>query len=228
MLKGKENEEERLFMLKVRAVLALNGSLKKSKEEYSRIIEGKNVRYIAADGGAVLLEELGHYPDVIIGDFDSLTEEQFQFFQKKGSEIIRYPQEKDETDGELALKYCKEKGWKEIIIIGFEGGRLDQQLTNIFLLEYAYKNGIKALFKEPGLEMGLVDRKKVFLRKRGAIISLIPLDEVVKGVSISGCRYSLNSDPLFRYKSRGISNIIEQEKAIITADQGQLLYIIYY
>ncbi|GAB4117922.1 MAG: thiamine diphosphokinase [Candidatus Caldatribacteriota bacterium] len=215
-------------MSKIEVVLALNGCLKKNKEGYKKIIKEEKVRYIAADGGAQLLEELGHTPEVIIGDLDSLTEGQLEYFQKKGVEIIRYPREKDETDGELALQYCKEKGWKEIIIIGFEGGRLDQQLANIFLLEYAHKNGLKALLREPDLEMGLIEKRKIFLHKKGAMLSLLPLDQIVKGVEIFGCRYPLNSEDLFRGKSRGISNIIKQERAIITIQSGLLLYILYY
>ncbi len=216
-------------MSKIEVVLALNGCLKKNKkEDYKKIIKGEKVRYIAADGGAKLLEELGYTPEVIIGDLDSLTGGQLEYFQKRGVEIISYPREKDETDGELALQYCKEKGWNEIIIIGFEGGRLDQRLANIFLLEYAHKNGLKALLREPNLEMGLIEEEKIFLHKKGAMLSLLPLDQVVKGVEIFGCQYPLNAENLFRYKSRGISNIIEKERAIITIQSGLLLYILHY
>ena len=174
----------------------------------------------------VFLESTGFLPDVIIGDFDSLTETQYQRYEKLGAKIIKYPVEKDETDGELALQYCQERGFNNIIIIGFAGGRLDQQLANIFLLEYAFRKGITALIKEPGLEMGIIEKEKVFLQKIGAGLSLIPLDEKVFGVTITGCKYSLESGSLLRYKTRGISNIIEQGKAVITVENGLLLYVL--
>jgi len=209
-----------------KAVIALNGELKGNKEEYKKLIGGKDVLFVAADGGALLLENIGFFPDVIIGDFDSLTEAQYQRYEKMGAKILKYPVEKDETDGELALQYCRERGFNYITIVGFAGGRLDQQLANIFLLEHAFRNGITALIKEPGLEMGIIDREKVFFQKIGARLSLIPLDEKVSGVTITGCKYLLESGILSRYKTRGISNIIEQKKAVITLEKGLLLYVL--
>ncbi|MGB2782814.1 MAG: thiamine diphosphokinase [Atribacterota bacterium] len=209
-----------------KAVIVLNGELKGNKEEYKKLIGGKDVLFVAADGGALLLESIGFLPDVIIGDFDSLTKAQYQRYEKMGAKILKYPVEKDETDGELALQYCRESGFNNIIIIGFAGGRLDQQLANIFLLEHAFRNGITVFIKEPGLEMGIIDRKKVFFQKIGARLSLIPLDEKVSGVTITGCKYLLNAGNLLRYQTRGISNIIEQEKAVITVEKGLLLYVL--
>ena len=209
-----------------KAVIALNGELNGSKEEYKKIIGEKDILFVAADGGALLLESIGFLPDVIIGDFDSLTEGQYQHYEKMGAKIIKYPIEKDETDGELALQYCRGRGLNNIIIIGFAGGRLDQQLANIFLLEYAFRNGMTAFVKEPGLEMVLIKKEKVFFQKIGTGFSLIPLDEKVSGVTITGCKYLLEAGSLLRYKTRGISNIIEQEKAVITVEKGLLLYVL--
>ena len=209
-----------------KVVVVLNGELKGNKEGYKKLIGGKDVFFIAADGGALLLESIGFLPDVIIGDFDSLTKAQYQRYEKLGAKIIKCPVEKGETDGELALQYCQERGFNNIIIIGFAGGRLDQQLANIFLLEYAFRNGMTAFIKEPGLEMGIIEREKIFFRKIGAGLSLIPLDEKVSGVTITGCKYSLEAGSLLRYKTRGISNIIEQEKAVITVENGLLSYVL--
>lgn len=213
-------------MSKNKTVVVLNGELKDDREEYKKLIGEKDIFFIAADGGALFLESIGFLPDVIIGDFDSLTEVQYQRYEKLGAKIIKYPVEKDETDGELALQYCRERGFNNIIIIGFAGGRLDHQLANIFLLEYAFRNGITAFIKEPGLEMGIIDREKVFFRKIDAGLSLIPLDEEVVGVTVTGCKYLLESGSLLRYKTRGISNIIVQEKAVITVRKGLLLYVL--
>src|SRR4030042_3763060 len=209
-----------------KVIIALNGELKGDKEEYKKLIGGKYFLFVAAEGGTLLLESIGFLPDVIIGDFDSLTKAQYQRYEKMGAKILKYPVEKDETDGELALQYCRERGFNNIIIIGFAGGRLDQQLANIFLLEHALRNGITAFIKEPGLEMGIIDREKVFFQKIGARLSLIPLDKKVTGVTITGCKYLLESGSLLRHKTRGISNIIEQEKAVITVEKGLLLYVL--
>ncbi|OQY38536.1 hypothetical protein B6228_04385 [Candidatus Atribacteria bacterium 4572_76] len=86
-----------------KVVVVLNGELKGNKEGYKKLIGGKDVFFIAADGGALLLESMGFLPDVIIGDFDSLTKAQYQRYEKLGAKIIKFPAEKGETDGELAL-----------------------------------------------------------------------------------------------------------------------------
>ena len=39
-----------------KAVIALNGELNGSKEEYKKIIGEKDILFVAADGGALLLE----------------------------------------------------------------------------------------------------------------------------------------------------------------------------
>jgi thiamine pyrophosphokinase len=74
--------------------------------------------------------------------------------------------------------------------------------------------------------MGIIEKEKVFFQKIGAGLSLIPLDEKVSGVTITGCKYLLEVGNLLRYKTRGISNIIKQEKAVITVCKGLLLYVL--
>lgn len=214
------------FMVDKGVVLALNGELKSDKEEYRKFIDRNNNLLIGADGGALFLEKIGFLPDVVIGDFDSLTEEKIAHLKKMGVEIKKYPVEKDETDGELALEYCRDNGYTDIIIIGSLGGRFDQQLANVFLLEYAHRSGLNAVIKEPGLELGVIYKKKVICNKKGSGISLIPLNDRVAGVSIDGCKYGLDNESLLRYKSRGISNLIVSERASISVKTGLLLYII--
>ncbi|GAH89287.1 unnamed protein product, partial [marine sediment metagenome] len=46
--------------------------------------------------------------------------------------------------------------------------------------------------------MGIIEKEKVFFRKTGAGLSLIPLDEKVSGVTITGCKYSLEDLKKFR------------------------------
>lgn len=61
------------FVPMSKVVIALNGELRGEREEYKKLIGNKNILFIAADDGALLLGTLGFLPDVIIGDFGSLT-----------------------------------------------------------------------------------------------------------------------------------------------------------
>ncbi|ACL69760.1 thiamine diphosphokinase [Halothermothrix orenii] len=208
-----------------KAVIALNGFLTGKKEDYQKYIRDIDL-VIGADGGALLLKKINVIPDLVIGDFDSLTESELNFFKKQGVTIRKYPVEKDETDGELALNYCIEKGYGIVYFIGALGGRVDQQLANIFLLEMANRYGVKAIVKEPDEEIGLINDRLLIRDKQGARFSILPLDDRVSGVSLKGFKYPLKNAILNRYKTRGISNKIVENKATVKVEKGLLMYII--
>ena len=71
---------------------------------------------IAADGGLELFVRLGLSPDLIVGDFDSVKPETLERFT--AVETIRYPREKDATDGELALRAALDRGCFDIDLYG--------------------------------------------------------------------------------------------------------------
>lgn len=212
-------------MKKRKIVLALNGNLTGKPIDYLSFIDKDNSLLLAADGGALFLEKLGLLPDIVIGDFDSLTDNKLKKYKNMGIKIIKFSTDKDETDAELAINYCLEEKVEDIIIIGSMGGRFDQQLANVFLLEYAYHNGLNPVIREPRLKISIIKNQIVFKKCEGDRLSLIPLSEKVSGVSINGCKYPLNCEDLFRYKTRGISNIIINMKATVKVLNGTLLYI---
>lgn len=208
------------------AVVALNGSILAKVEKYQNLFAYKKLTFIAADGGALFLNKINIVPDVIIGDMDSLTTAQIENFKNKEVDIIKYPVQKDETDGELALNYCIENEFQKVFLIGSQGGRFDQQLANIFLLEYGFENNISAVIKEPGLEAGIINDYHIFNQLQEHRLSLLPLSREVKGVTIKGCKYNVSDIDLLRYKTRGISNKILQNNAEVKIKKGLLLYII--
>ena len=97
-------------MEKMQALLVVNGELQGTEEEYRKMIGKGDYIIIAVDGGLLLAEQLGLFPDVLLGDFDSIPRDRLDYYREKGAEIIPYPVEKDETDAELALNYCLNKG----------------------------------------------------------------------------------------------------------------------
>ncbi len=212
-------------MSKKKTIICLNGKLHKPIAKYHNII-GKDNFIIAADGGAILLEKIKITPDIIIGDLDSLCQKKIDFFKNRDVSLLEFPVEKDKTDGELAIDYCKQNNFNKVIIIGSHGGRIDQQLANILLLEYGLKLKLSILIKDPGLEMGLITDHKIFENKYDWKLSLISLSKITEGLSIKGCKYEVNNENLFRYKTRGISNKINSSQAIISIKNGLLLYII--
>jgi len=211
-----------------KAVLALNGELsgKSGDYDYLKKREQKKPFYIAADGGALLLEKIGIRPDLIVGDLDSLSSDKLKEFRKSGINIKKHPRNKDKTDGELALDYCIKIEINFVQIIGLMGGRFDQQLGNISLLEYAAYKNIKAVIEEPHIKVGIVKDEIAIKQQVGKVFSLIPRSEIVSGVSIRGCKYNVENEEFYRYLSRGISNKILSSRASVSLKEGSMIYII--
>ena len=61
----------------------------------------------------------------MIGDFDSLTKEEFQLVKQQVSKITVLQVEKDETDTHIAIEKALTYQPDEIILTAVTGGRLD-------------------------------------------------------------------------------------------------------
>ncbi len=209
-----------------KAVIFLNGEIR-NKKYYNKLIQDKSIDLlIAADGGAKIFLELGTYPDFVIGDLDSLGKQEVEKLKTEESEMISYPQDKDETDAELCLQFCHDHSIKKAILTCSLGGRIDQQLANIFLLEYGINLGMDCKIVEPNLEIGLIESKKIFSNKIGWFLSLLPLNYEIEEVSIKGCKYEVSNLNMKRFLTRGISNKISASEAEISVGEGKLIYIL--
>ena len=205
-----------------RAIIFANAILAKPIAA-QRLLRGDDF-FIAADGGLHNAQAVGVTPHVLIGDFDSITPSELTRMEKTSVQILRHPPEKDETDLELAISYALEEHFTEIVVVGALGGRLDQTLGNIALLANV----------PPDVDIRLDDgREEVFLirnrlkitGKPGDVISLIPWGESAEGVSTENLRYPLNSEILFSNKSRGISNEMLKDQAVVQLTRGMLVVI---
>ncbi|KXT74476.1 Thiamin pyrophosphokinase [Streptococcus sp. DD10] len=89
---------------------------------------------VGVDRGALWLLEKGLPLDYAVGDFDSVTQKEFDWIQQKAVKLVTACPEKDDTDLELALlTVLKEHPKADIVIFGAFGGRLDHGLANVFL-----------------------------------------------------------------------------------------------
>lgn len=210
-----------------KALLILNGSLDLAKKEIDSLLQENEIdKIIAVDGGSNKARKLGLIPDLIIGDLDSVDKDNLEYFKAKKVEIIKYPVEKDQTDSEIAVDYCLKNNFSKLYLTAALGGRIDQQLANLNLLEYIYRKNIEAEIIAEDLKIALIAAKKVFKEKKGWRLSLIPQTFRVKNLTIKGCKYNLEKKDIERAKSRGISNLITAQKAEITISSGLLLYIL--
>ncbi|MFH1391676.1 MAG: thiamine diphosphokinase [Candidatus Diapherotrites archaeon] len=202
-----------------KAVIICNGSVN-TKHLYSHI--SKNDFIVCADGGANKLLKTKFKPNLIIGDMDSISKNALKKF--KGVEMIRFPHEKDKVDLELALDYCIENNFKEIIIMGALGSRADMTLINVFILTQVPKN-VKAKIIHENQEIYLIPKKLFIQGVPHETISLFPLKGDVSGLTLKGFKYELENYNLRFGTGVGISNEFKKKKVSITFKDGTLLCI---
>ncbi len=185
---------------------------------------------IAADGGASYCRELGLVPDVIIGDMDSLECDPVTAPHFPDAETIRHPARKDATDLELAIRLAVDRGAQSLIILGALGGRWDMSIGSLFLLALPELKKIPVRLIDGRQEIVLLTGKKtaVFHGKPGDTLSLIPTDGNVTGITLAGLEYPLVNATLTSGSSRGISNVLQNEKATVSLESGTLLCVLIH
>lgn len=181
-------------------------------------LTGDNFFTICADGGYDYALEYGIIPDIVIGDMDSVKEEITQ-------KTLIFPKEKNETDSEIAINYAIENGFRELVMTGFTGSRLDHTLNNILLLKMAYEKGAEAVIVDENNEIYYLDKKLTLDANPGEFLSIIPIDGDVFGVTAENVKYPLNDETLYFGKSRGISNEFLGQTCTITVKSGSAIVI---
>ena len=89
---------------------------------------------VCCDGGANEYIAKGYLPDVIIGDGDSLSQEN----RIKYASLICYNPDQETNDQTKAIQYLLAQGKRRIAIVGATGKREDHTIGNMSLLmEYA-------------------------------------------------------------------------------------------
>jgi thiamine pyrophosphokinase len=206
-----------------RCLIFANGTLP-DLDAARRLLRPDDV-LIAADGGTRHLLDLGRTPSIVIGDLDSITDEERRKMKEAGAEIVEHPRDKDETDLELALDYAVENGFREIVIVAALGARLDQTLGNLSLLTNLQRSTFN-LKLDDGVESAQFCRARSEVQgRRGDLVSLIPWGGEVTGVRTEGLRWPLSDETLVPHKTRGISNEMTGDLAHIQIASGLLLII---
>lgn len=206
----------------MRAVIFANGVL---NLPHTRSVLRAGDIIIAADGGLHHCQDLGVTPAVVIGDLDSLLPDEISALQAAEVEIIRYPARKDQTDFELALRYAVSLGADEIIGLGALGARWDMTIANILLLGAPELAGLTVRLIDRQQEIMLLrgEGKITFHGRRGDTLSLMPLGQDARGVTLVGLEYPLADGTLRFSSTRGISNVLGGKTATVYLKQGLLL-----
>lgn len=185
-------------------------------------VEIKEKDVICADGGRKLLR--GAFSSVLtVGDFDSLGE------PPEGEESVDCPVVKDYTDGEKAVEIAKSKGYEEITLYGFAGGRSDHVYANLSLLAFATELGLraKAVGKGETVRFYCGGGQKIILdAEKGDVVSVLPYGEKAVVDDSNGLFYPYKNTALTRMRALGISNDVTKGVPSFVLKEGKVFVFI--
>lgn len=194
-----------------------------------KYIENINIEYvICADGGLEKAEKLCLKPNLILGDFDSVGKLILEEYKNNGIEIVKFPSEKDYTDMELAIEHAIEKGFKDIVLIGATGTRLDHTYANLQLLEKYMYQGINIEIIDNNNHIKIISDNTDLIveNKVGYYISLSPITEHIEGLTLEGFKYPLNNVSVKRGSTLLVSNEIIEKQGRIKLKKGTTLVFV--
>lgn len=188
---------------------------------------------IAVDGGLSYCGILGVEPDKIIGDFDSVSEQEKEAVEllrgQAPDRVITLRPEKDDTDMLAALKYGLELGYRDFRIYAATGGRFDHTLANIQCLLYLKNHdAVGYLVDGSGMIFVLQNEAVHFHKEMEGYLSLFSLGRQAKGVNIQGMKYPLHQYTMSNDYPIGISNEFIGEAATVSVEEGELVCMVMY
>jgi thiamine pyrophosphokinase len=189
---------------------------------------------VAADSGLLLAEAAGLKPDWIIGDMDSLDNEERLRSYPPGR-VIRHATDKDFTDTELALALLWEKGCVEAWIVGGGGGRIAHLfgIRDLFERERFPRRWItasediycidKAACGGPDA-CGAIANLNLTL-KQGNLVSVFPLGGGPWKAESTGLKWPLDN-VCWERGLYGLSNVAFAPEIAVNVIQGRFMIII--
>jgi thiamine pyrophosphokinase len=188
---------------------------------------GPGDRIIAADRGASHARAWGWPVHLLIGDIDSLPEQERAAVAAGGATIITAPPAKDETDLELALQHALAEGATRIVICAALGGRADHMLANVLLLARPELAGLDVALCQAGETIRLLrgGAELALIGESGDLLSLLPVGGDAQGITTGGLLYPLRNEHLALGQPRGISNVFQRDRVSVRLGAGLLLVI---
>lgn len=189
----------------------------------------QDIVWAGVDRGVYTLIEKGINPNIAFGDFDSVTDEEFSFINKKVMKLNKYKPEKDETDMEHALNWAIAQQPRTVRMFGSTGGRLDHMFGNVQLL-------LKASINNQFVQIEMIDQQNtIFIRTPGEYsidalaekkyISFIPLSNHVKGITLKGFKYPLINRHISLGSTLCISNELIGDYGTFSFSEGILMIV---
>ena len=190
--------------------------------------EGDYVVY--CDSGIRHMDGLGAAPSLVVGDWDSHENPHLDV------ETITLPVAKDDTDTVYAMKEGLKRGYREFLLIGAIGARLDHTLVNTYILTTLKNRGCHGIIADDYSEIelissfedehGAVQAGQASVEDRYPFFSLVALEGRACGVTIRNAKFCLEDaeiGPDYQYATS--NEVLPGRSAEITVKNGRLLLI---
>lgn len=207
----------------MKALVICNGRMKHYKKTRRMLDHYDHV--VAVDGGIRHARKLDIKTDAVIGDFDSVSEDDLSYIKKNRIYMIKFPTKKDKTDSELALDYCLENGYDEVTIVAYGGSRLDHSMANLTMFSR----------KSESMKISLIDHRNRSFFVRGLFdycpvepvyVSVVPMTPLIHIKKTSGLFYGLHDQDVQFGSTLCVSNYPVDTSIAVDISSGTALVII--
>lgn len=182
---------------------------------------------VAVDRACLWLVEQSYPINLAVGDFDSVTASEKALIALQAEYLIEAPAEKNDTDTELALQLIFQR-WPEaeVTIYGAFGGRLDHELSNLFLPSHPQLSAFMQ-------QIALVDQQNHVtfypkgqhcIQQESGMTYIAFLLEGEGQLEIANAKYPLHAGNYFQRKSYG-SNEFVDGPITVTVPDGYLVVL---
>ena len=177
------------------------------------------------DRGSLHLIEQGIVPDLAVGDFDSVSSQEFELVQRKAKEVLRAQPEKDDTDLELAVAATFERyPDANVTIFAAFGGRMDHTLANVFLPSNPkiapYMERLALQDEQNLLTYRPAGKHLIDLIEGMTYVAFMPTQDIA--LTIEGAKYPLNEKNFF-FKKVYASNEFIGKPISLSFDSGYVV-----
>lgn len=180
--------------------------------------------YVGIDRGSLFLIEEQQDLDLAVGDFDSVSQEEFDKISEAACELVKLPAEKDQTDLEAGLDQVLSRfPDAEIMIVGALGGRLDHHLTNVYLpLNFAFPENITLRDEQNFVKYLTQGQHKIRRIENYPYLGIVQVG-TKRSLEIKNAKYPLKAEDNFA--DIYASNAFISETMELKIDQGKLIVI---
>lgn len=171
---------------------------------------------VCVDGGLIYCQKMNIQPDLIVGDFDSIPSHVLNDYTHVP--FLTFPQEKNETDLELAVQSVYHPDVDKITVFGALGKRLDHTLSNLHLMQRYPR---KVFFETENELIFSFNGTLEIACFPGQTISFMHMDKV-EGVTSEGLQWDMYKATFTKYFF-SLSNICLADRVKITIESGDLI-----